>query len=132
MTRSKKRSLKRTGVRVPASVAQRTAPPHAPIEATQVAAIVKPVRAQPARTRLKAKTARGSPPNGATALSADERRAMIEQAAYFRAEQRGFAPGHERDDWVAAESEVDQFLAASAPPGTRSALEAVVGVADDA
>jgi hypothetical protein len=30
----------------------------------------------------------------------------IAEAAYYRAQQRGFAPGHELDDWVAAEAEV--------------------------
>jgi hypothetical protein len=36
-----------------------------------------------------------------------EREAMIARAAYFRAEQRGFAPGHELEDWLAAEAEID-------------------------
>ncbi len=31
---------------------------------------------------------------------------MTAQAAYYRAQQRGFAPGHELDDWLAAEEEV--------------------------
>jgi hypothetical protein len=43
--------------------------------------------------------------------SADERHALIAQAAYFRAERRGFAPGHTLEDWLAAEVEVDQRLA---------------------
>ena len=34
------------------------------------------------------------------------RRALIAQAAYYRAEKRGFAPGRELDDWLAAESEI--------------------------
>lgn len=34
------------------------------------------------------------------------RQAMIADAAYFRAEKRGFAPGHELEDWLAAEMEV--------------------------
>jgi hypothetical protein len=29
-------------------------------------------------------------------------------AAYFIAEKRGFEPGHELDDWLAAEAEVAQ------------------------
>ena len=47
-----------------------------------------------------------------------ERRAeMIALAAYYRAESRGFAPGHETEDWLAAEAEVDANLLreASAP-----------------
>jgi len=38
--------------------------------------------------------------------------------AYFRAEQRGFVPGHEREDWLAAEAELAGlwFAAKSAEP----------------
>jgi len=35
---------------------------------------------------------------------------LIAEAAYYRAEQRGFAPGHELDDWIAAEDEVRRTL----------------------
>ncbi|HEY7889359.1 MAG TPA: DUF2934 domain-containing protein [Steroidobacteraceae bacterium] len=37
---------------------------------------------------------------------------MIAQAAYLRAERRGFAPGNEEEDWLAAEAEVDALLRA--------------------
>ena len=40
-----------------------------------------------------------------------DREAMIRAGAYFRAERRGFAPGAELDDWLAAEAEVDAALA---------------------
>jgi hypothetical protein len=36
---------------------------------------------------------------------------LIARAAYFRAEKRGFKAGHELEDWLAAEAEVDQQLA---------------------
>jgi hypothetical protein len=45
------------------------------------------------------------------AVSADERMRMIEAAAYYRAERRGFAPGGEVEDWLAAEREIDTRLA---------------------
>ena len=45
-------------------------------------------------------------------VSEDARRAMIAQAAYLRAERRGFAPGNEEEDWLAAEAEVDALLRA--------------------
>lgn len=35
------------------------------------------------------------------------REARIAEAAYWRAERRGFTPGHELDDWLGAEQEVD-------------------------
>lgn len=31
---------------------------------------------------------------------------LIARNAYFKAEERGFAPGHELDDWLTAETEV--------------------------
>jgi Protein of unknown function (DUF2934) len=45
-------------------------------------------------------------------VSADARRAMIAEAAYLRAERRGFTPGSEEEDWLAAEKEVDRLLSA--------------------
>ena len=35
-----------------------------------------------------------------------ERDEIVRIAAYYRAERRGFAPGYEWDDWLAAEAEV--------------------------
>jgi hypothetical protein len=35
------------------------------------------------------------------------RRRMIAEAAYFQAERRGFTPGCELEDWLAAEAQVD-------------------------
>lgn len=42
-----------------------------------------------------------------TATQAD-RHALISEAAYRRAEQRGFEPGRELEDWLAAEREIDE------------------------
>lgn len=35
---------------------------------------------------------------------------MIATAAYFRAQRRNFETGHELEDWLAAESEIDAAL----------------------
>lgn len=35
---------------------------------------------------------------------------MIAEAAYFRAQQRHFSPGHEVEDWLDAERQVDEML----------------------
>jgi hypothetical protein len=43
-------------------------------------------------------------------VTSEARRALIAEAAYLRAERRGFSPGHETDDWLAAEAEVDALL----------------------
>jgi Protein of unknown function (DUF2934) len=40
----------------------------------------------------------------------EERNACIAEAAYFSAMHRGFSPGHELEDWLAAENEVDARL----------------------
>jgi hypothetical protein len=39
-----------------------------------------------------------------------EREEMIAVAAYFLAEQRGFAPGSDDDDWLEAEQRIDAML----------------------
>jgi Protein of unknown function (DUF2934) len=37
----------------------------------------------------------------------DQRRSMVATAAYYLSERRGFEPGHELQDWLAAEAEVE-------------------------
>jgi len=56
-------------------------------------------------------------------LSDEERRRMIAEAAYYRAQTRGFGSEQELDDWLAAEKEVDGRLgpAAAAEPGAGDA-----------
>jgi hypothetical protein len=34
------------------------------------------------------------------------RHELIAEAAYYRAQRRGFTPGHELDDWLQAEAEL--------------------------
>jgi Protein of unknown function (DUF2934) len=36
-------------------------------------------------------------------------RRMTAEAAYYRAEQRGFQPGHELEDWLVAECEIQRL-----------------------
>ena len=42
--------------------------------------------------------------------TADQRRSMIQTAAYLRAEKRGFRGGNPMQDWVDAEREIDAML----------------------
>ena len=67
------------------------------------------IRAAPCR---KTRTPGASPAAPRAAVSPDERRGMIAQNAYLRAERRGFEPGQETEDWFAAEAEVDALLRA--------------------
>jgi hypothetical protein len=45
-------------------------------------------------------------------MAEEELRNRIAERAYFRAEQRGFAPGYETEDWIEAEKEVREELLA--------------------
>lgn len=47
-------------------------------------------------------------------VSLERRQEMIAEAAFLRAEQRGFGPGDPLEDWLAAEREVDMLLAGQA------------------
>lgn len=46
----------------------------------------------------------------ATPTQRQNREELIAEAAYHHAEARGFEPGHELEDWLAAEAEVDARL----------------------
>lgn len=41
-----------------------------------------------------------------TEVPGEEIRERIREAAYYRAQQRGFSPGYEMEDWLAAEAEI--------------------------
>lgn len=49
-----------------------------------------------------------------TGITPDQRSRMIAEAAYYRAEKRGFDPEGQVQDWLEAESEVDALLSKSA------------------
>lgn len=51
-------------------------------------------------------------------VSAEERQRLIAEAAYFRAQRRGFAGGDPLDDWLNAERQINQAL-----PGPRQQKE---------
>ena len=59
-------------------------------------------------TETKAAAARQS-------LSEEQRRVMIAEAAYYAAEQRGFESGHELDDWLLAESQIEAAIRGGEP-----------------
>lgn len=50
------------------------------------------------------------PTNGFARLTARERHEMITALAYHLARERGFAPGREFDDWLAAEKTIDSLF----------------------
>jgi hypothetical protein len=97
-----------------------TEPPRVPEVAKEIPKVIKAdekvAPTAPARTRAKAPTTRvrktAAKVPARVTISEDVRRGMIAEGAYLRAERRGFAPGHEEEDWIAAEAEVDALLKA--------------------
>ena len=82
----------------------------------------KPARARQAESRKKAavREQSGTVESVQTAPSASSvadaaRQQMISEAAYYRAQRRGFAPGRELDDWVAAEAEITGYFLEQEP-----------------
>ena len=75
-------------------------------------------RPTPARksTRAAPDTPEVRPPERETSgntqprLSPEEVYRLIQESAYFKAKARGFAPGHEVQDWIEAEAEVRERL----------------------
>jgi hypothetical protein len=45
-------------------------------------------------------------PTRPPAIADDQLRQRIAEAAYYRAQQRGFSPGYELEDWLAAEDQI--------------------------
>jgi hypothetical protein len=114
----------------PAAIAAKAAPAKKATPAARPAAVTKPSAKAPAATARSKKAAVASqpghsatPPAGGALegksislrslanVSAEDRLHMIHEAAYYRAEKRRFAPGHEVEDWAEAEREIDDLLA---------------------
>jgi hypothetical protein len=98
-----------------------TEPPRSPELAKEIPKVIKadekvaPTAPERARAKSPTPRVRKPPAKGPPArvtISEDVRRGMIAESAYLRAERRGFAPGYEEEDWLAAEAEVDALLEA--------------------
>lgn len=78
---------------------------------------VRPALAIPAK-------AAEQPPNVIVAhslvsVTPEQRQVMIAEAAYYLALQRNFEAGHEVEDWLLAESQIDATLASGGLPAKR-------------
>jgi len=60
--------------------------------------------ARPPAPRSRSKTRR------AGSISPEDRNRYVAEAAYFKAERRGFVEGCELADWIEAEAEIDALL----------------------
>ena len=101
---TRKSPAKTAGKTTPAARKRIEAPAPPPARAKARAAAAAPAAAVSAAPAPRERVARKAPP---AAMSAQERYRAIAHAAYLRAEMRGFAPGHEVEDWLAAEAEFD-------------------------
>jgi len=57
-----------------------------------------------------ARSASSQKPSVSRFVTPEQRRHMIEEAAYFIAEQRGFSQGDCDADWINAEAQIDKML----------------------
>ena len=67
-------------------------------------------RPTPSPAKPGAAAATGKPATVPARIGPAERLRMIEEAAYYRAEKRGFEPGWEQRDWAESEKEIDAML----------------------
>lgn len=54
-------------------------------------------------------------------VTLQQRHTRIAEAAYYKAQLRGFEPGHELEDWLVAESQIDAALAGGSRAAARPA-----------
>jgi hypothetical protein len=70
------------------------------------------VKKQPAKPTAAARPAKTPAAQPARARGDVDK--LIAEEAYYRAQQRGFEPGHELEDWIAAEKEVRRRMEGTA------------------
>lgn len=78
-------------------------------------AAAKPAAAKPAAVKTsavkKAPTSTTARPRTAKVkVTPEQRHFMIAEAAYYRAERRGFEGGYEWQDWMDAEAEIERMI----------------------
>lgn len=74
--------------------------------------VAKKATVKKATTKKKSAASSASPKRSASksVISPRERYEMIATMAYYRAEQREFAQGHDVEDWLECERIIDQML----------------------
>lgn len=97
-----------------AAPAKKTAPPAAAAPVAPAAKpAVKKTTTQNKTTAGAARAAHRDNPGGLKRLATvtpEQRQHMIQEAAFYKAEKRQFAPGHEQQDWADAEREIDELI----------------------
>ena len=91
-----------------ASVAEKKPAAKKAATAVKKPAAAKPVSATAAKKTTATKSSVSSKKK--MEVSPEQRYMMIAEAAYYRAEKRGFVGGNSAQDWVEAEAEINQLL----------------------
>jgi hypothetical protein len=95
-----------------------------PVRKPRAAAAPKPAAPKPAakptaapgKPAVRKQAVKARPP--ARGRSPVDREEMVRTAAYFRAQRRGFDPGYEVADWLAAELEIAALTEPAPAPAT--------------
>ena len=107
MAADKKPAAKKAPTKIAAKAAPAKAASAKPKTAAEAAPKIKADKPTAKTAPAKGKAGKS---NGATPITPEQRYRMICDAAYFRAERRGFIGGNSAEDWTAAEVEIDGLL----------------------
>jgi len=83
-----------------------------PADPVPAAVEATPVKRPPRPPKAPLNAPLNAPVATRVRVTPEARRALIAENAYLRAERRGFQFGHETEDWLGAEAEVDALLKA--------------------
>ena len=101
---AKKKVTKKTAA--PKAAAREKVTPQKTVK--KKAASARKIAPKKATKKKSAKTAKTD--TSMMDITPKERWKMVAVAAYHKAEKRGFAPGHELQDWIDAEKDIAEFL----------------------
>lgn len=74
----------------------------------------KPTRPKPAPKGVaRPQVRKSSTEKPSPQVSSEDLQRLVAEAAYYRAQKRGFEPGYELQDWVEAEAEVKRLIGRS-------------------
>ena len=104
-TKATKKPVKARATKSTTAAKKKTATKKVATKKTTADKAAKTAKTAPRKTRAKSKTGAVKP-----VITSEERTRMIAEAAYYLAEKRGFAPGHEESDWLLASQQVDQMI----------------------
>lgn len=110
MAESKAATTTKKPAAVKASAPAATATKPAAKKAPAKPAATKSAVAKPAAKPSGSKVTANKPKAPKLKVTPEQRHFMIAEAAYYRAESRGFEGGYEWQDWMDAEAEIERMI----------------------